>query len=359
MFRRRFQATGGGLPTSSGGGGEGSSSVFNLGGGGSADGSARSIHLQAPLVTKWQRSSRAVKISYMVALISLFVVIMGWRSLSYYSARLYVECTSTDCVITVRGVGGKAIKLAGIPRHQLLGGKAVKVNSFGTVVNLEVNLNEEWKYEDHSKKKKKGNSNNYKGPDKDGNYLTYVLMLKNKDLNGKLDLDNNSGGDVNEQVEKPVDLAPIMPFMFKPGTGNEYYIVFRQYGITQSRRRVRTMVQKVDSYAKRRRHKLTVKENTSPDWKAVLMLVLGSCACLVSLVMGIFWEDDDALVRHNAGGPGARRRQQAQQQQRNLNNSKSSSTHTSNPYQRSMPSKYEVSTLPSKRNSSASMRRRN
>ncbi|KAL7556043.1 hypothetical protein ACA910_015758 [Epithemia clementina (nom. ined.)] len=48
-----------------------SSSVFNLGGSKlEADGLARSIHVQAPVITKWKRSSRAVKTPYMVCLIS-------------------------------------------------------------------------------------------------------------------------------------------------------------------------------------------------------------------------------------------------------------------------------------------------
>ncbi|KAL7557755.1 hypothetical protein ACA910_006229 [Epithemia clementina (nom. ined.)] len=382
MFRRRFQANGGGggggLPTTSSSS-TSSSSVFNLGGSKpGADGSARSIHVQAPVITKWKRSSRAVKTSYMVCMISFLVVVFGWRSLSHYHAKIHLDCSSITCTITARAVGSKAIKLSNIPRNQVLGAKPVKVNAAGVVVNHNVNINEEWKYEG-SNKKKKGNSNNYKGPDKDGNYLTYVVMLQNKDPNkrGENGASNQQteegggetvnageaaatgGGEQDDALSDFVDLSTIMPLLVRGDDANDphkLYLVLRQQGIAQARRRVRTMVQKVDSYAKRRRHKLLVKENTAPDWKAVLMLVFGGCTFLISLLLALFWEEDEALAAQRQAGPGARRRQQQQQQQQKSSSSKSSSS--TNPYQRTIPARYEVSTTP-KKAAGSTMRRRN
>ena len=385
MFRRKFQSNGGGglptsgLPTSSGGGGGGSSSIFNLGGtGSSVDGSARSIHLQAPVVTKWNRSSRAVKTSYMVTLVSFFVIIFGWRSLSYYHAKVHVECNTVTCTVTARGVGGKPVKVADIPRHQLTGAKPVKVNAKGVVVKHDVNLNEEWKYEVN--KKKKSSANNYKGPDKDGNFLTYVVMMNNRDPSEETkQKESNTNPDqpqfdeygelinVKKEEDRPpsVDLSALFPFMVRSDNSQDrhaFYIVLRQHGMAQARRRVRSMVQKVDSYAKRRRHKLNLKESTSPDWKAVLMLVLGGCVFLLSLLLALFWEEDEALGHQPAGGPGARRRNPQHHQPSRQSQRQIKSAMNKNPYQRAMPSRYEVSTAPktmSNSMNSSNVRRRN
>ncbi|KAL7557647.1 hypothetical protein ACA910_001251 [Epithemia clementina (nom. ined.)] len=114
------------------------------------------------------------------------------------------------------------------------------------------------------------------------------------------------------------------------------------------------MVQKVDSYAKRRRHKLLVKENTAPDWKAVLMFVFLGCTFLISLLLALFWEEDEALAAQRQAGPGARQRQQ-QQQQKSSSPKSSSST---SPFKRTIPARYEISTTP-KKAAGSTMRRRN
>ena len=352
----------GGAPPSS------SSSSFLSGAFGSSskgnDGSARSIHLQSQAMLRWKRSSKAVKITYSVALVSLMVVIMGWRVLTYNSAQVYLECSNIDCNLVLNGVGRAPKIRMTIPRHQVIGARPAKVNPAGLLVNDNVDINSEWKFQQgggKKGKKKNKQSQNYKGPDKDGNYLTYFVTLR--------DVDPAENGRNTEGVEgASVDLSPIQSFAVlassygndednnpsnqNHGGAKEYRIVMRQHGINQTRRRVRNMVQKIDSYAKKRRHKLTVKESSSPDWRGVLMLVLGGCAFLLSLLLAIFWEDEESQARQPSG-PGARRRDP-----HNDKYSKSKASPSTNPYQRTTPSRYEVNTLPRK-GTSGQMRRRN
>jgi len=380
-----------------GGGGGSSSNSFSLPLGGFGDkkndGSARSIHLQSPVVTKWQRSSQAVKISYSVAFCSFWIVVFGWRLLTYQSAAINLECTSFDCTFSMYGVGReKKIRLT-LPRHQVIGTRPVKVDKSGVIVNDNVDMNSEWKYQPErggkAKNKKKSQSQNYKGPDKDGNYLTYFITVRDRDAKTEAarKAEQNSNGDDGEDSSEikdaeSVDLSPIMKFAVPApqkegetdGATKEIRVVMRQHGIQQSRRRVRNMTQKIDSFAKKRRHKLSVKESASPDWRAILMLVLGGCSFLLSLLLGLFWEDEEATTRQ-VSGPASRRRMQQQQQRQTMSNAKRGTSYNSggsapkgtggpsgNPYQRTTPSRYEVNTQPSLRRSSggpAPIRRRN
>ena len=82
-------------------------------------------------------------------------------------------------------------------------------------------------------------------------------------------------------------------------------IIIRKFGINQSRRRVKTTVQKIDSYIKRRRHKLTVKENTPPAWQGILLLVLGIFGLLLTMLIGQYWEPPE---KKRQTGPGTRAR---------------------------------------------------
>jgi len=373
-FRKRHQASGD-LPTTMGGNSSSSGSSFLTSAfkTSNGDGSARSIHVQPPVVTKWKQSSRAVKITYSVALVSFMVIILGWRTLTYNSAHVYLECSTTDCNLVFNAVGRDPKIRLTVPRNQILGAKPAKVNKEGVIVNDNVDINSEWKYQTNNggsgKKGNKKNSQNYKGPDKDGNYLTYIVTVQDIDL--KQDAERKlkeQNGDQTQQMEesRAVDLAPIRPFLVKASTKSdegkdnnnppqEYRIVMRQNGINQTRRRVRNMVQKIDSYAKKRRHKLVVKESASPDWRGVLMLVLGGCSFLLSLLLALFWEDEESHSRQQSG-PGARKRHPQQHQS---SNNKNGTVPNVNPYQRATPSRYEVSTQSKKGTGVTTIRRRN
>jgi len=298
--------------------------------------------------------------------------------LTYYSAAVNMECSATDCTFTMNAVGRQGKKRLTVPRHQIIGAKPVKVNKQGVIVNDNVDMNSEWKYQNNnggkSKNKKKSQSQNYKGPDKDGNYLSYFVTVRNKDIKQP----------TNENDEEAaVDLGPILPFAVKApsqqegtdtdgGEVEEYRIVMRQQGITQTRRRVRNMVQKIDSFAKKRRHKLTVKENAAPDWKAVLMMVFGGCSFLLSLLLGMFWEDEEEQTTRNikspwmssGGGPGSRKKMSNNSQygKRPAGGSGVGAGNV-NPYQRTTPSRYEVNTQPTLRKQTSGgpgpVRRRN
>lgn len=278
----------------------------------------------------------------------LLAGLMGWRWLLHYNAYLKVECNSTDCFLRFASIGRyKKLKLE-IPRHQLKDVRAVKVSPYGQVKEDNVNLNEEWRNVQkmktgNGKKTSKKNSaiNSFKGPDANGNFLTYAITFKDKS-----DFRKKEGDDDQVQAERLSDLegnekdlsAILGPFGHRLDNG-DIRVVFRQNGLTQTHRRVRNMHSKLDSYIKKRRQKLNVRETAPASWQAILLVVFGLVGFLLTLLIGLFWDENDIYnSSKKEGGPGVRRRHHHSDVKKE-----------DNPYGRQTPSRYEVSTRPSMR----------
>ena len=77
----------------------------------------------------------------------------------------------------------------------------------------------------------------------------------------------------------------------------------RHFGLSQTRMRVRSNVNKVESYIKRRRQKLLLKESATLPWQGILCLVFGLVFFLLVILLGQFFEEEP----RKQGGPGSRR----------------------------------------------------
>ena len=146
-------------------------------------------------------------------------------------------------------------------------------------------------------KSKKKNTSNYKGPDANGNYVSYQLLLKD---NHKFEEPDEKPADqpVDDSVDVPVvSLQPLMPYLQNTDELGEYRLIFRAFRISQTRRRVRTMTQKAGSYIKKRRQKLLIKENATPSWQGIVMVVIGVIGCLLSILLAQIWKEDEEIAR--------------------------------------------------------------
>ena len=341
MFSRNRQSQGLGLPTASGSA-QSSRSFFSSD---TDDGSARSIHLQNPLVKQWNRSSRERKITYITIVTCFFMMILGWRWLMFYNAYLKVECNSTDCYLRFASLGRYKKIVLEIPRHQLASASATKVSPSGEIREDKVNLNEEWRNIQKMQSSKKGKNknsaiNSFKGPDDNGNFLSYAIILKDRTdfvkkekHNGQDDDDTAQKRSDFETIEK--DLSSIVGTFGERLENGDIRVNMRQFGVTQTHRRVRNMTSKLDSYIARRRQKLTIRETAPANWQAILMVVFGLVGFLLALLIGLFWDENDEHLKKKEGGPGARRRSDVKKDD--------------NPYGRQTPSRYEVTTKPSVR----------
>lgn len=323
----------------------------HVGGGGNnansfRDGSAASIHTGSALQKTWQRASVPKRVTWTSLLTCIFMVWFGWRWIRYSNAGILLNCHSVTCELTVTPRGwGRQVRIPDMARDQLVTAVGIKASKDGTfVTDKNIVLTESYAGNTGSKKYKKSSS--YKGPDENGHYLAYAIVLTDKPQRTADGGASESGED--NVVVPDADLKLLLPYMDEiditdDGGGGDrggdrvdkvkqYRLIPRKFGVRQSKRRVRTMVQKVESYSKRRRQKLVLREFAPPSWQGVSMIVLGIMGVLLVCVLGQF---SDPVVHR---GPGVRRQQQQQQSVKKQRDS------VKDAYKPATPSQYEVST---------------
>lgn len=170
--------------------------------------------------------------------------------------------------------------------------------------------NKQWKK--HKKKKKKKFTSKLWGPDDNGNYHSYTLVLR--DATPDLDEGGNSGeGDEspsmkmarqmqqrhNAMMNDPNSLAAkLSQFSVHSGLQNdnslEYNLHLRDFNVAQTRRLARTAVSKINAYAKGRRSSFTIREARPVSWQGLTLLILGIFSLILCLLLGQFWEEYDS-----------------------------------------------------------------
>jgi hypothetical protein len=204
-------------------------------------------------------------------------------------ASIWLTCHQQECTLQVTPPGSRTITIV-LARTQLHSAQAIKTDSGGAFLEIDTD-----KYEPPRKHKGKQYSNHYnkKGPDERGRYRTYRIKF------------HEISPESNERTDEDVpdgDFEPVKKFLNREEDGT-YSLHMRHFGLSQSRTRVRANVNKVESYVKKRRQKLLLKENATLPWQGILCLVFGLLGFLLSLLIGQFWDE----TPKRQGGPGVRR----------------------------------------------------
>ena len=169
-------------------------------------------------------------------------------------------------------------------------------------------------YRKHKKKKKKKKKYNSKmwGPDDNGNYHSYTLVLRD----AAPELDENSSNEEEAQspsmkmarqmqqrhhamMNDPDSLAAkLSQFAIHSGLENdnslEYNLHLRDFNVAQTRRLARTAVSKINAYAKGRRSSFSIREARPVSWQGLTLLISGIFSLILCLLLGQFWEEYDA-----------------------------------------------------------------
>lgn len=223
------------------------------------------------------------------------------------TASIHLICHTQECTFSITPKGWKGSHTITFPRHQLVKAESMKVDEAGEYVSISPRLDDFDDIPQKGKNKNRKKSTSYKGPDKRGHYPSYRLTLREfeemPDHHGNVK-DREDIGDEKEDGEMDSVRLTMLEDWMERGPEFTLNLIIRKHGIFQSRRRVKTTVQKIDSYIKRRRHKLTVKENTPPSWQGILMLVLGIFGLLLTMLIGQYWEPEEPK---RTRGPGTRR----------------------------------------------------
>lgn len=295
MFRRNNQRDT--LPSTSYDSGGGGGLSFGGAGAGSVDGSGRSIKMDAPVVKAWRMASVYTRWTYYILGSTFCMAFLGFRSLRYWNASIWLTCHQQECTLEVTPPGTRTMTVV-FPRTQLHSAQPIKTDKEGNFIEIDIE-----RYEPpprKGKKKKYKSGYNSKGPDGEGRYKTYRINL----LKESPERDDKSNVDLNNDKGKipDGDFFKVKDYLKEEDNGL-YSLHFRHFTLSQTRMRIRSSVSKVESYIKKRRQKLLVKESATLPWQGILCLIFGLVGLLLTLLVGQFWDEPP----RKQGGPGARR----------------------------------------------------
>jgi hypothetical protein len=209
-----------------------------------------------------------------------------------------MTCHTEECTLEITPPGSRTSKLT-FARGQLLSAHAIKSDKQGNFLKFD---DSKYSPAERGKNKKGKSKNSYKGPDENGEYRSYAIKFKTSTT--KSGEEGEAAAEKSEEDEVPDgDFTTIQQFLSPGEEEGTYMLYMRKFGMIHSKTRVRSMINKVESYVKKRRQKLILKEAVSIPWQAILCLVLGLLGIMLTLLIGQFW--DEPPKKH--GGPGARR----------------------------------------------------
>mmetsp|Transcript_18388 Transcript_18388/g.31588 ORF Transcript_18388/g.31588 Transcript_18388/m.31588 type:complete len:447 (-) Transcript_18388:245-1585(-) len=343
MLRKRGTGFGGELPT-----------TFNAPSK-VPDGSGKSIKMESPLAKAIRSADGFIKGTYIWLFVSVFFIWGGWTWIRRSSASIILDCTTAECTLTIQtpysflpknSNTGVPIKMTSrkkrrtkieLKREQVVRSDNIKWNPETQEIIENYGLNsptyasnrkKQEKEEDEEdenpfypnkknnkykkyKKPKNPSYNRNGGPDADGNYDSYALVLRDPlppSYESEEDEDPNESPSKRMQrrmeaqhqfmAHDPNSLSSLLaPFTIAEkgsnGESMEYILHLREFNIGQTRRLARTAVAKINAYAKGRRSNCLIRESRPVAWQGLVFLILGIFSFVLCLLLGQFWEEYD------------------------------------------------------------------
>jgi hypothetical protein len=210
------------------------------------------------------------------------------------SASIWLTCHQQECTLEITPPGTRTMTVV-FPKTQLHSAQPIMTDADGKFISIDKDKYEPPQRKKNGKKYKPTKPNrNSKGPDELGRYRTYRINILKK-----------SPEDSPKDKLEDADFSNVKDFLTTT-EGDMHGLHFRHFGLAQSKMRVRSNINKVESYAKKRRQKLILKESANLPWQGILCLVFGLVGLLLIILIGQFWEEEP----RRQIGPGARRSQQ-------------------------------------------------
>lgn len=166
------------------------------------------------------------------------------------------------------------------------------------------------KYKQKSPKYKKNQGNWNSGPDANGNYDSYVIVLRNSlPIVENEDPDDPNNHDVIASQRRQRQMAAqrlsamndpnslsslLAPFILSTnGETLEFTIHPRDFNLGKTRRLARTSAAQINAYTKRRRAHCILRESRPVAWQGLTLLILGIFSATLCVLIGQFWEEYD------------------------------------------------------------------
>ena len=165
------------------------------------------------------------------------------------------------------------------------------------------------KYKQKYPKYKKNQSGNWNsGPDANGNYDSYVIVLRDSvpiieneegtvpnDVDASQRKQRQMAAQRRSAMNDPNSLSSLLaPFILNSNTDSmEFTIHLRDFNLGKTRRLARTTVAQINAWTKRRRAHCIVRESRPVAWQGLVLLILGIFSITLCLLIGQFWEEYD------------------------------------------------------------------
>lgn len=98
------------------------------------------------------------------------------------------------------------------------------------------------------------------------------------------------------------NLEPLVNYASLIETEGQYLVIMRRYNVRDRKRRVSSLVNKINLYSKGTKDRLIIRENRNIVWQGIVGMVFGIFSLLLSLILGQFVEPQKTRTR----GPGSR-----------------------------------------------------
>jgi hypothetical protein len=325
------------------------------------DGSVKSIKIEAPLAKAIRSADGFIKGTYAWLFVSIFSIYFGSVWIFRNSASIVLNCQADGCTFNIhtpygyvpkKSINGiiptadksKRKTIIEIKRDQLVRADNIKWDPESQAVVENYGLgspsyssqqqsededvggegvgdsrrptkpwNKHKRYKnkktDRNKKKNKGKYKSYyrTGPDANGNYDSYAVVVRDplpSSFNGVEESDPDESPSKrmqrqmlarhNSMMNDPNSFASLIaPFAITSNDSMEYIIHLRDFNVGQTHRLPRTSVSKVNAYTTGRRTNFVLRESRPVKWQGLVLLIVGIFSLVLCLLLGVFWEEYD------------------------------------------------------------------
>ena len=201
-------------------------------------------------------------------------------------ASIWLTCHSQECELEIYPPSSRKQHHIFFGRKQLVKSQAIKVTSSGEFARLDtgnVFPRATAKGKQHSKKY---NSHSNYGPDENGHFDDYTIVLRPPEDNQQSDPTKED----SQWFEK--ELIELAPYTYREESSGNYVLHMRKFNMRQSKRQTRTMVSKLESYINHRRHTLVIKESVPVSWLGLLSIMFGIFFLLIGILIWQFAEEE-------------------------------------------------------------------
>lgn len=281
-------------------------------GGGGSKGHKKKKTKDNAFVKAVKEASFYTRATYVWMIVSLLMCYGGYRSIRSNHGSVWLDCVTSGCDLTISPPNRAARTKVSFDRSQIVRADIVKVDGTGAVQSSETvtSVRDSWGGPAGRNKKGRSYSSSYTaaelGPDENGHYESYTLVLKESGGAESATTDGDGGASSTDPDAEQSqsgggggathNLSPLFSVV-EPNDAGEYHVEMRMFNRGQTRRRANSMATRINSYTRNRRHKLVVRENRNVPWQGVVLVVVGILSFVLSLLLGQFMEPEEEAPR--------------------------------------------------------------